>query len=433
MKSTPSDSTSYSIDYKLLKLMETIDLKSAFAEFKETKGIDRSLMMSVLEDVFRTQLAKVYGSADNFDIIINIDKGDCEIWWNREIVDKVEDPNSQISLEEVSKIDDSYEIGEDYVVPVKLESFGRRGILNIRQNLAGRIMDIEKGHLFNKYTEKIGQIIVGEVYQAWKKEVLVLDEDENELILPKSEQIPKDMFRKGDTVKAIIKSVEMKGNSPVITLSRTSELFLEKLFEQEVPEISDGLITIKKVVRIPGERAKVAVESYDERIDPVGACVGVKGSRIHGIVRELRNENIDIINWTSNTQLLIQRALSPAKISSIKQGSDPNHISVYLKPSEISLAIGKSGCNIKLADMLIGKEIDIFRELDANESAEEDVLLDEFSDEIDSWVISALKAMGCDTAKSVLKLPVDEIARRADLETETVEEVQEILRKEFED
>lgn len=390
-------------------------------------------MMSVLEDVFRTQLAKVYGSADNFDIIINIDKGDCEIWWNREIVDKVEDPNSQISLEEVSKIDDSYEIGEDYVVPVKLESFGRRGILNIRQNLAGRIMDIEKGHLFNKYTEKIGQIIVGEVYQAWKKEVLVLDEDENELILPKSEQIPKDMFRKGDTVKAIIKSVEMKGNSPVITLSRTSELFLEKLFEQEVPEISDGLITIKKVVRIPGERAKVAVESYDERIDPVGACVGVKGSRIHGIVRELRNENIDIINWTSNTQLLIQRALSPAKISSIKQGSDPNHISVYLKPSEISLAIGKSGCNIKLADMLIGKEIDIFRELDANESAEEDVLLDEFSDEIDSWVISALKAMGCDTAKSVLKLPVDEIARRADLETETVEEVQEILRKEFED
>lgn len=413
--------------------METIDLKSAFAEFKETKGIDRSLMMSVLEDVFRTQLAKVYGSADNFDIIINIDKGDCEIWWNREIVDKVEDPNSQISLEEVSKIDDSYEIGEDYVVPVKLESFGRRGILNIRQNLAGRIMDIEKGHLFNKYTEKIGQIIVGEVYQAWKKEVLVLDEDENELILPKSEQIPKDMFRKGDTVKAIIKSVEMKGNSPVITLSRTSELFLEKLFEQEVPEISDGLITIKKVVRIPGERAKVAVESYDERIDPVGACVGVKGSRIHGIVRELRNENIDIINWTSNTQLLIQRALSPAKISSIKQGSDPNHISVYLKPSEISLAIGKSGCNIKLADMLIGKEIDIFRELDANESAEEDVLLDEFSDEIDSWVISALKAMGCDTAKSVLKLPVDEIARRADLETETVEEVQEILRKEFED
>lgn len=413
--------------------METIDLKSAFAEFKETKGIDRSLMMSVLEDVFRTQLAKVYGSADNFDIIINTDKGDCEIWWNREIVDKVEDPNSQISLEEVSKIDDSYEIGEDYVVPVKLESFGRRGILNIRQNLAGRIMDIEKGHLFNKYTEKIGQIIVGEVYQAWKKEVLVLDEDENELILPKSEQIPKDMFRKGDTVKAIIKSVEMKGNSPVITLSRTSELFLEKLFEQEVPEISDGLITIKKVVRIPGERAKVAVESYDERIDPVGACVGVKGSRIHGIVRELRNENIDIINWTSNTQLLIQRALSPAKISSIKQGSDPNHISVYLKPSEISLAIGKSGCNIKLADMLIGKEIDIFRELDANESAEEDVLLDEFSDEIDSWVISALKAMGCDTAKSVLKLPVDEIARRADLETETVEEVQEILRKEFED
>ena len=326
--------------------METIDLKSAFAEFKETKGIDRSSMMSVLEDVFRTQLAKIYGTADNFDIIINIDKGDCEIWWNRKIVENVEDPNTQISLEEVSKIDDSYELGEDYVVPVSLASFGRRGILNIRQNLAGRIMDIEKGQLFTKYTEKIGQIIVGEVYQAWKREVLVLDEDDNELILPKTEQIPSDFFKKGDTVKAIIKSVEMKGNSPLITLSRTSELFLEKLFEQEVPEIADGLITIKKVVRIPGERAKVAVESYDERIDPVGACVGVKGSRIHGIVRELRNENIDVINWTNNVQLLIQRALSPAKISSIKPSEIPGHINVFLKPNEISLAIGKGGCNI---------------------------------------------------------------------------------------
>lgn len=417
--------------------METIDLKSAFAEFKETKGIDRSSMMSVLEDVFRTQLAKIYGTADNFDIIINIDKGDCEIWWNRKIVENVEDPNTQISLEEVSKIDDSYELGEDYVVPVSLSSFGRRGILNIRQNLAGRIMDIEKGQLFTKYTEKIGQIIVGEVYQAWKKEILVLDDDDNELILPKSEQIPSDFFKKGDSIKAIIKSVEMKGNSPLITLSRTSELFLERLFEQEVPEIADGLITIKKVVRIPGERAKVAVESYDDRIDPVGACVGVKGSRIHGIVRELRNENIDIINWTNNLHLLIQRALSPAKISSIKPSEIPGHINVFLKPSEISLAIGKGGCNIKLANMLVDKEIEIFRELDASETAaqevEEDVLLTEFEDEIDPWVIDALKGIGCDTAKSVLALPVDEIARRADLETETVEEVQDILKKEFED
>lgn len=409
-----------------------MDLKGAFAEFKEIKGIDRSTMMNVLEDVFRTQLAKVYGSADNFDIIINIDKGDCEIWWRRVIVEEVEDPNTQISIGEVSKIDDSYEIGEEYLVPVSLASFGRRGVLNIRQNLAGRIMDIEKGHLYNKYSAKVGQIIVGEVYQAWKKEVLVLDEDENELILPKTEQIPSDFFRKGDTVKAIIKSVEMRGNSPVITLSRTSEDFLAKLFEQEVPEISDGLITIRKVVRIPGERAKVAVESYDERIDPVGACVGVKGSRIHGIVRELRNENIDIINWTNNTQLLIQRALAPAKISSIRPAADPGHINVYLKPEEISLAIGKGGCNIKLANMLTGKELDIFRELDPS-AAEEDILLSEFSDEIDEWVIKALNAIGCDTAKSVLALSVDEIVRRADLEVETVEEVQEILRKEFED
>ncbi|MBO8472055.1 MAG: transcription termination/antitermination protein NusA [Bacteroidetes bacterium] len=417
--------------------METIDLKSAFAEFKETKGIDRSSMMSVLEDVFRTQLAKTYGSADNFDIIINIDKGDCEIWWNRKIVETVEDPNTQISLEEVSKIDDSYELGEDYVVPVSLASFGRRGILNIRQNLAGRIMDIEKGQLFTKYTEKIGQIFIGEVYQAWKKEILVLDDDDNELILPKSEQIPTDFYKKGDTVKAVIKSVEMKGNSPLITLSRTSPVFIERLFEQEVPEIADGLITIKKVVRIPGERAKVAVESYDDRIDPVGACVGVKGSRIHGIVRELRNENIDIINWTNNLQLLIQRALSPAKISSIKPSEIPDHINVYLKPEEISMAIGKGGCNIKLANSLVGKEIDIFRELDASEAAaqdsEEDVLLTEFEDEIEPWIIEALRGIGCDTAKSVLALSVDEIARRADLETETVEDVQEILRKEFED
>ncbi|MFA6894441.1 MAG: transcription termination factor NusA, partial [Bacteroidales bacterium] len=316
--------------------MEGLNLVSTFAEFKELKSIDRPTMMSVLEDIFRTQLARMYGDTSNFDIIINIDKGDFEIWRNRLVVETVEDPATQISLEDVKKIDDSYEIGEDFTEEVKLADFGRRGILNLRQNLSSRIMDIEKANLYNRYRDKTGEILVGEVYQVWKKEVLVMDEDGNELILPKSEQIPSDYFRKGDTVKAVISTVEMRNNSPIITLSRTSTLFLERLFEQEVPEIFDGLITIKKVVRIPGERAKVAVESYDERIDPVGACVGVKGSRIHGIVRELRNENIDIINWTSNTQLLIQRALSPAKVSSMKFNEEDKSISVYLKPSEVS-------------------------------------------------------------------------------------------------
>ncbi len=410
--------------------MEGLNLVSTFAEFKELKNIDRPTMMSVLEDIFRTQLAKMYGTADNFDIIINIDKGDFEIWRNRTVVEVVEDPNTQISKEEVDKIDSSYEIGEEFTEEVKLSSFGRRGILNLRQNLQGRIMDIEKANLYNAYRERIGEILVGEVYQVWKKEVLVLDEDGNELLMPKSEQIPSDFFRKGDSVRAVVSRVDMKNNSPVIILSRTAPAFLERLFEQEVPEIFDGLITIKKIVRIPGERAKVAVESYDERIDPVGACVGVKGSRIHGIVRELKNENIDIINWTNNTQLLIQRALSPAKVSSVKISDEDNKIYVSLKPSEVSLAIGKGGSNIKLASMLVGKDIEVFREL---EEEEEDVLLSEFSDEIDQWIIDALKAIGCDTAKSVLALPVADIMKRADLDEETVVDVQRILKAEFEE
>jgi len=411
--------------------MEGLNLVSTFAEFKELKNIDRPTMMSVLEDIFRNQLIKMYGTADNFDIIINIDKGDFEIWRNREVVEEVDDPNTQISLDEVSKIDDSYEIGEQYTEEVKLMSFGRRGILNLRQNLSGRIMDIEKANLYNKYKDRIGEIIVGEVYQAWRKEVLVMDEEGNELLLPKTEQIPSDFFRKGDSVRAVVSKVEMENNKPTITLSRTAPVFLERLFEQEVPEIFDGLITIKKIVRMPGERAKVAVESYDERIDPVGACVGVKGSRIHGIVRELRNENIDIINWTSNMQLLIQRALSPAKISSIKINEEEKKVGVYLKPNDVSLAIGKGGSNIKLAGMLIGMEIDVFRDLEDED--EEDVLLNDFSDEIENWIIVALNNIGCDTAKSVLALPISEIVRRADLDEETVTEVQRILRAEFEE
>lgn len=410
--------------------MEGLNLTGTFAEFKELKNIDRPTMMSVLEDVFRSQLIKMYGSADNFDIIINIDKGDFEIWRNRTVVETVEDPQTQISLEEVSKIDDSYEIGEEYTEPVNLSSFGRRGILTLRQNLAGRIMDIEKANLYTKYKERVGEVMIGEVYQVWKKEVLILDEEGNELILPKTEQIPSDFFRKGDSVRAVILSVEMRNNTPYVMLSRTSPKFLERLFEQEVPEIFDGLITIKKIVRIPGERAKVAVESYDDRIDPVGACVGVKGSRIHGIVRELRNENIDIINWTANPQLLIQRSLSPAKISSIKMNEAEKKASVYLKPEEVSLAIGKGGSNIRLASMLVGYEIDVFRDIPEDE---EDVMLDEFSDEIDQWIIDTLKQIGCDTAKSVLAIPVAELVKRSDLEEETVADVIRILRSEFEE
>ena len=390
-------------------------------------------MMGVLEDVFKTQLAKTYGTSDNFDIIINIDKGDCEIYRNREVVEEVEDPNTQIALSEVNKDSDEYEIGETYAEKVEMKSFGRRGILNIRQNLQGRIMDIEKANLYNKYIAKIGEIFTGEVYQTWSKEVLILDEDGNELRLPKSEQIPGEHFKKNDTVKAIIKSVEMKNNTtPYIVLSRTSNEFLEKLFEQEVPEIYDGLITIKKVVRIPGERAKVAVESYDERIDPIGACIGVKGARIIGIVRELRNENIDVLQWTGNTQLLIQRALSPAKISSIVTGED-GKIRVYMQPDEVKKGIGKGGCNIKLAGMLVGQEIEVWRELPKQDEEEEDVLLSEFENEIEPWIIEKLQGIGCDTAKSVLALSPADIAKRADLEDETVEEVLGILRSEFEE
>jgi len=415
--------------------MEKIELKDAFAEFKNQKNIDRPTMMGVLEDVFRTQITKTYGSADNFDIIINIDKGDCEIYWNREVVEEVEDPNTEIAINDES-LDDDYEIGETFAKKIELKDFGRRGILNIRQNLQGRIMDIEKANLYNKYVGKIGEIFTGEVYQTWAKEVLILDEDGNELRLPKSEQIPGEHFKKNDTVRAIIKSVEMKNNTtPYIVLSRVTPEFLEKLFEQEVPEIYDGLITIKKVVRVPGERAKVAVESYDERIDPIGACIGVKGSRIIGIVRELRNENIDVLQWTSNTQLLIQRALSPAKISSIILGGEEDKIKVYMLPDEVKRGIGKGGCNIRLAGMLVGKEIEVWRELPKDEfdEEEEDVLLSAFDDDIEPWIIEKLQSIGCDTAKSVLALSPEDIAKRADLEDETVEEILAILRAEFED
>lgn len=415
--------------------MEKIELKDAFAEFKNQKNIDRPTMMGVLEDVFRTQIAKTYGSADNFDVIINIDKGDCEIYWNREVVEEVEDPITQISLNEVNADGDDYELGETFAKKVELKDFGRRGILNIRQNLQGRIMDIEKANLYNKYVGKIGEIFTGEVYQPWAKEVLLLDEEGNELKLPKAEQIPGEHFKKNDTVKAIIKNVEMKNNTtPYIVLSRTSDAFLEKLFEQEVPEIFDGLITIKKVVRVPGERAKVAVESYDDRIDPIGACIGVKGARIIGIVRELRNENIDVLQWTTNTQLLISRALAPAKIVRIEPETD-DKIKVFMYPEEVKKGIGKGGCNIRLASMLVGKEIEVWRELPQVEDGEfeDDVLLADFNDVIDQWIIDKLESIGCDTAKSVLAIPAEELASRADLEDETVAEVLDILRAEFED
>ncbi|MBR5700135.1 MAG: transcription termination/antitermination protein NusA [Bacteroidales bacterium] len=414
-----------------------ITLIDAFKDFKEEKNIDRPVMMGVLKDVFLTQIAKTFGSSDNFDVIINVDKGDCEIYQNFEVVETVENPVTEITVEQIKEEtgDDDYEIGDTYTRKLELSSFGRRGILNLRQNLQGRILDIEKANVFKKYTERVGDIFTGEVYQTWKNEVLILDEDGNELRLPKSEQIPGEHFKKAETVRAIIKSVEMKNNTtPYIVLSRTSDEFLEKLFEMEVPEIYDGLITIKKVARIPGERAKVAVESYDERIDPIGACIGVKGSRIMGIVRELRNENIDVIQWTSNTQLMIQRALNPAHITSFDLGETPeDKIKVFMPPEEVKKGIGKGGCNIKLAGLLVGREIEVWRNLPKDEAEEEDVLLDEFSDEIDEWIIERLKAIGCDTAKSVLALTADDIAKRADLEDETVEDVLEILRKEFED
>ena len=409
--------------------MDNLNLISNFAEFKELKNIDKSTMIGVLEDVFRHALQKQYETDENFDVIINPEKGDLEIWRNRTVVedDAVEDPNAQISVSEVKAIDPTYEIGDEYADEIKLSSFGRRAVLSLRQNLASRILDLEKASLYEKYSEKVGDIVTGEVYQVWKKEVLILDDEENELILPKAEQIPNDFYRKGDTIKAIVKSVEMNNNQPRIILSRTANQFLERLFEQEVPEIFDGLITIKKIVRIPGERAKVAVESYDERIDPVGACVGMKGSRIYSIVKELRNENIDVVNYTANPTLMIQRSLNPAKVSSITIDEEKMTASVYLKPDQVSLAIGKGGLNIRLSKMLTGYDIDVYREVE-----EEDVALTEFSDEIEGWIIDALKAAGCDTAKSVLELSVEEIAARADLELEQAQKVVEILKAEFE-
>ncbi|MBQ2993288.1 MAG: transcription termination/antitermination protein NusA [Alistipes sp.] len=409
--------------------MDNLNLISNFAEFKELKNIDKSTMIGVLEDVFRHALQKQYGTDENFDVIINADKGDLEIWRNRVVVadEDFADEVAEISLSEIQKIDPSFEVGDEYTDQISFASFGRRAVLSLRQNLASRILDLEKANLYEKYSNKVGEIVTGEIYQVWKKEVLVVDDDDNELVLPKSEQIPNDFYRKGDTIKAIVKSVEMNNNTPRIILSRTANQFLERLFEAEVPEIYDGLITIKRIARIPGERAKVAVESYDDRIDPVGSCVGVKGSRIYTIVKELRNENIDVINYTSNTQLLIQRALNPAKVSNIILDEERKTASVYLKPDQVSLAIGKGGLNIRLSKMLTDYDIDVYREIE-----EEDVALAEFADEIDAWIIDALRAAGCDTAKSVLELPIEEIAARADLETEQAEKVVAILKAEFE-
>jgi len=412
--------------------MENMKLIDTFSEFKELKNIDRTTMMSVLEDVFRSVLQKQFGTDENFDIIINIDKGDFEIWRNREVVedDKIEDKNLQITLSEATKIDEDYEVGEEVTDEVKLVDFGRRTILSLRQNLTSRILDLEKDYVFNKYKDRVGDIITGEVYQVWKREMLILDDEGNELIMPKEEQIPSDFFRKGDTLRAVVVRVEMRNNNPLIIISRTSPVFLERLFELEVPEIFDGLITIKKIVRIPGERAKVAVESYDERIDPVGACVGMKGSRIHGIVRELKNENIDVINYTSNIKLFISRSLSPAKVESIKILDEDERAEVFLQPEEVSLAIGKGGLNIRLASQLTGYEIDVYRETDTEDT--EDVNLEEFTDEIESWVLDELKAIGCDTAKSVLELSLSDLVKRTDLEEETIKDVLKILHEEFE-
>lgn len=412
--------------------MNSLNLIESFSEFKEFKNIDRVTMMSILEDTFRSLLIKQYGTDENIDVIINVDKGDLEIWRNREIVadEDLEDDVLEIPLSEALKIEDDFEIGEEVSEQVKLEDFGRRAVLAIRQNLASRIMDLEKDNVFRKYKDREGELITGEVYQIWKREILILDDEGNELILPKTEQIPSDFFRKGDTVRAVIKEVEMRNNNPVVIMSRTDPRFLERLFENEVPEVFDGLITIKKIVRVPGERAKVAVESYDDRIDPVGACVGMKGSRIHGIVRELRNENIDVINFTNNSTLFITRALSPAKITRIELNDDDARADVYLKADQVSLAIGKGGFNIRLAGQLTGYEIDVYRDSDQDM---EDVDLEEFADEIESWVLDELKAIGCDTAKSVLELGKADLVKRTDLEEETVDEVLKILKEEFVD
>jgi N utilization substance protein A len=416
------------------KANQGINLIDTFKEFKETKHIDRTTLVSVIEDSFRSVIQKMYGHDDNFDVIVNPDQGDFEIYQNREVVPdgEVVDESSQISLSEAQKIDEDYEVGEDVSQKVNFADFGRRAILTLRQTMAAKILELEHDNLYNKYKDKIGQIITAEVYQIWKREMLLLDEEGNELLLPKTEQIPGDFFRKGETARAIVLSVDNANNNPKIILSRTAPEFLERLLENEVPEINDGLITIHKIVRIPGERAKIAVESYNERIDPVGACVGVKGSRIHGIVRELRNENIDVINYTSNTKLFIQRALSPARISTINLDEENKKVEVYLQPDQVSLAIGKNGLNIKLASMLTGYTIDVFRELNENETDDEDIYLDEFKDEIEEWVIEAIKGIGLDTAKSVLNAPREMIVEQADLEEDTVDHVLSVLRAEFE-
>jgi N utilization substance protein A len=411
--------------------MNSIDLVESFSEFKDLKNIDKQTMQHVLEDVFRAMLKRKFNTDAHIDVIVNIDKGDVQIFLNKEIVDdgEVEDSNTEIAYSDAIKIEPDFEIGESVTEEFKFGDFGRRNVLSLRQNLISRILELEKDHLYKKYKERIGEIITGEVYQVWKKEVLVLDDDKNELILPKSEQIGADFFKKGETVRAVVSKVDMRNSTPVIILSRTAPEFLERLFELEVPEVFDGLITIKKIVREPGERAKVAVESYDDRIDPVGACVGMKGSRIHGIVRELKNENIDVINYTSNQQLLIQRALSPAKITSMEINEEEKRVKVYLKPDQVSLAIGRGGNNIKLAGKLVGYEIDVYRE---GEVDVEDVDLEEFIDEIDGWIIDELKSVGCDTAKAVLEMTVEELVKRTELEKETVEEVFKILNAEFE-
>ena len=411
--------------------MKGLNLMDAFGDFKELKNIDRETMNQILDDVFRSMILKRWGADDGFDIIINPDRGDLEIWRTREIVPdgELDDEVAQIEVSMAQKIVPDLEVGEELIEEIKIEDFGRRNILAMRQNLQSRIMDLEKDHLYQKYLERVGDIISGEVYQVWKKEMLVLDDEDNELILPKDQQIPSDFYKKGDTIRAVVYKVDMRNNSPQIILSRTAPEFLEKLFEQEVPEVFDGLITIKKIVREPGERAKVAVESYDDRVDPVGACVGMKGARIHTIVRELRNENIDVIQYTANEQLLITRALAPAKISSINLDHDNMKADVFLKPDQVSLAIGKGGNNIKLAGRLTGFEIDVYRETDTDI---DDVDLEEFSDEIDAWIIDELKNIGCDTARAVLAIPKEDLVKRTDLEEETVEEVVRILKAEFE-
>ena len=418
----------------MAKREEAVNMTAQFAEFKELKDIDKTTLISVLEESFRSVLSKMFGNDDNFDVIVNPDKGDCEIYQNLEVVPdgEVENPNKQISLSEAQADDDpDCEVGEDHTRKIDFAKFGRRAILNLRQTLASKILDLQKDAIYNKFKALEGQLVAGEVYQVWKREVLLLDEDKNELLLPKEEQIPTDIYRKGDVVRAVIEKVDNTNNNPKVIVSRTSQNFLRRLFEQEVPEIHDGLIVIRAVARIPGERAKIAVESYDDRIDPVGACVGVKGARIHGIVRELRNENIDVINYTSNPQLLIQRALSPAKISSIRMDNENMHSEVFLRPEEVSLAIGKGGLNIKLASILTGYSIDVYRDVEIE--TEEDIYLDEFKDEIDEWVIEALKNVGLDTAKSVLRAPREYLIDKVDLEEDTVDNVLAVLRSEFED